>query len=192
MPACSRIFDLAPSAPTKRRAEIFSPSSSATSIVFAKFSKPVTEPARSVTPTSFAFVTSASIRWRFSTMCAKGSPGSTSPPNVRNVGRTTSSSLESVITMSSIGCASPATASHTPIASNSRRAAAAIAEARGSFDVSALSAGSTTVTVKASPRPSRSAIASASPAKPAPPTTRSVLVCCFIAFGIAGFSGASL
>ena len=81
-------------------------------------------------------------------MCANGSPGSTSPPKVRKVGRTASSSLLSVTTMSRIGCASAATASQTPIASNSRRAAAAIAEARGSFEVAAPSAGSTTVTAK--------------------------------------------
>ena len=52
---------------------------------------------------------------------------------VRNIGRTASSSLLSVTTMSRIGCALPATASQTPMASNRRRAAAAIAEARGSF-----------------------------------------------------------
>ena len=51
---------------------------------------------------------------------------------VRNVGRITSCSLESVTTMSRIGCASPATSSQTPMVSNSRRAAAAIAEARAS------------------------------------------------------------
>ena len=42
--------------------------------------------------------------------------------------------------MSRIGCALAATASHTSIASNSRRAAAAIAEARGSFDWACASA----------------------------------------------------
>ena len=77
--------------------------------------------------------------------------------------------------MSRIGCALAATASQTPIASNSRRAAAAIAEARGSLETAAASAGSTTVTVNVSPSPWRSAIASARPAKPAPPITRSVL-----------------
>ena len=55
------------------------------------------------------------------------------------------------------------------------RKIAAIAEARGSFDGAAPSAGSTTVTAKPSPRPWRNAMASASPAKPAPPMTRSVL-----------------
>ena len=43
--------------------------------------------------------------WRFSTMCANGSPGSTWPAKVRNTGRVASSSLESVTTMSRIGCA---------------------------------------------------------------------------------------
>ena len=68
----------------------------------------------------------------FSIMWANGSPGSTSPAKVRNTGRTASFSLESVTTMSRIGCAFAATASHTPSVSNMRRAAAAIAEARGS------------------------------------------------------------
>ena len=47
-------------------------------------------------------------------MWANGSP-STSPPNVRNVGRATSSSFELVTTMSRIGCASAATASQISI-----------------------------------------------------------------------------
>ena len=38
-------------------------------------------------------------------MCANGSPGSTSPAKVRNTGRVASCSLESVTTMSRIGCA---------------------------------------------------------------------------------------
>ncbi len=186
MPACSRIFDFAPSAPTSSRAEIVSPPASCTSIAFAACSKPLTESARRSTPSSFAFSTSASIRWRFSTMCAKGSPSSTSPPKVRKVGRTASSSLESVTTMSRIGCASPATASQISIALNRRRAAAAIAEARGSFDGVAASAGSATVTANASPSPWRSAMASAKPAKPAPPISRSVFLWwSFRAFGMA-------
>ena len=65
---------------------------------------------------------------------------------------------ESVTTMSRIGCASAATASQTSIASNSRRAAAAIAEARGSLRLRDASAGSATVTVKVSPSPWRSAM----------------------------------
>ena len=65
-------------------------------------------------------------------MWAKGSPGATSPANVRNTGRTASSTRLSVTTMSRIGCAPPATASHTPSGSNMCRAAAAIADARRS------------------------------------------------------------
>ena len=131
----------------------------------------------------FAFATSASTRCRFSIMCANGSPSSTSPPKARNVGRTASSSFESVTTMSRIGCAFAATASQTSIASNRRRAAAAIAEARGSFDWACASAGSMTVTVNGSPSPCRRAIASARPAKPAPPMTTSARDAC----GGAGF-----
>ena len=63
--------------------------------------------ARSSTPCCFALPASASISGRFSIMWANGSPGSTSPPKVRNTGRTASLSLESVTTMSRIGCASP-------------------------------------------------------------------------------------
>ena len=94
--------------------------------------KPSTAVARRSMPSASARATSASIRWRFSTMCANGSPGSTSPAKVRNTGRVASSSLESVTTMSRIGCASAATSSQTPIASNSRRQAATMAVARGS------------------------------------------------------------
>ncbi len=65
-------------------------------------------------------------------MWANGSPGSTSPAKVRKVGRTASPSLLSVTTMSRIGWASAATACQTPMVSNSRRAAATIAEARSS------------------------------------------------------------
>ena len=65
-------------------------------------------------------------------MWANGSPGSTSPPKVRNTGRTASSSRLSVTTMSRIGCASAATRCQTPIVSNSRRAAATMADARSS------------------------------------------------------------
>ena len=173
MPACSRICERAPSAPTKSRAEIVPPPASVTSIVLRPYSKAVTAPARRSTPSSLALLTSASTSSLFSIMCANGSPSATSPPKVRKVGRTASSSLESVTTMSRIGCACPSTASQTSIASNRRRAAAAIAEARGSFDGVLLSAGSATVTVKASPSAWRSAMASARPAKPAPPITTS-------------------
>src|SRR6185295_17119318 len=61
----------------------------------------------------------------------------------------------------------------TPIVSNSRRAAATIAEARASFGVRP-SAGSATVTENEDARPWRSAMASARPAKPAPPISTSV------------------
>ena len=69
-------------------------------------------------PSASARAASASISWRFSTMCAKGSPGSTWPAKVRNTGRVASSSLESVMTMSRIGCAPAATWSQTPTASS--------------------------------------------------------------------------
>ena len=131
------------------RRQSSSPSASVTSMPFARVRQTRSPPSpRRSTPSAFAFSTSASTSSRFSIMCANGSPSSTSPPKVRNVGRTASSSLESVTTMSRIGCASAATASQTPIASNSRRAAAAIAEARGSFDAAGASAGSATVTAK--------------------------------------------
>ena len=115
--------------------------------------------ARRCTPSALALSTSASTKWRFSTICAKGSPGSISPPKLRKVGRTASSSLELVTTMSRIGCASSSTGSQTPMASNRRRAAAAMAEARGSFDRAAASAGSATVTAKPAPSAWRSATA---------------------------------
>src|SRR5579862_4000545 len=109
----------------------------------------------------------------------EGLASSTSPPKVSRVGRTASSSLESVTTMSRMGWAS--TPSQTSIASNSRRAAAAIAVARRSFDLSfdlaTASAGSATMTAKLSPSAWRSAIPSARPAKPAPPTRTSALRC---------------
>ena len=135
------MMERAPSAPTRRRALNVSPSANVTSIEFGACSKPVTAVSRRSMSSVLALATRASTKSRFSTMCANGSPSSTSPPKVRKVGRTTSSTLESVTTMSRIGCASSATASQTPIASNSRRAAAAIAEARGSLDFSCLSAG---------------------------------------------------
>ena len=122
-------------------------------------------------PAASARATSASIRWRFSTMCANGSPGSTSPAKVRNTGRVASSSLESVTTMSRIGCAPAATWSQTPSASNSRRQAATMAVARGSRLGRAASAGSATMTGISAPRPWRSASASASPANAPPPMT---------------------
>ena len=86
-------------------------------------------------PSAFAFSTSAASSGAFSIMWPNGSPGATSPSKVRKVGRMASCSRLSVITMSRIGCAPPATASQTPIVSNSRRAAATIAEARASAGV---------------------------------------------------------
>src|SRR5262249_40523040 len=59
------------------------------------------------------------------------------------------------------------------IVSSSRRAPAAIAEERASTPALRPSAGSATTTLKSAPRPCRSAIASASPAKPAPAITTS-------------------
>ena len=79
--------------------------------------------------------------------------------------------LESVTTMSRIGCAPSATWSQTPSASNSRRQAATIAVARGSRLGRTPSAGSATMTGISAPRPWRSANASASPANAPPPMT---------------------
>ena len=62
----------------------------------------------------------------------KARPARLRRAKVRNTGRTASSSRLSVTTMSRIGCASSATLSQTPSVSNSRRAAATIAEARSS------------------------------------------------------------
>ena len=121
------------------------PSASVTSTPSARESKLVTAVARRSMPSASARATSASIRWRFSTICANGSPGSTSPAKVRNTGRVASSSLESVTTMSRIGCASAATSSQTPSASNSRRQAATMAVARGSRLGRVASAGSATI-----------------------------------------------
>ena len=100
-------------------------------------------------------------------MCANGSPGATSPSKVRNVGRMASSRRLSVTAMSRMGCAPGAIRSQTPIASNSRRAAATIADARGS-PAPRSSAGSATITRSDPPSACRKAIASDSPAKPAP------------------------
>ena len=140
----------------------------------APASKPVTASPRSSTPSALARSTSASTSAGFSIICANGSPGATSPPNVRYVGRMTSGNLESVTTMSRIGCAPSATLSQTPMVSNKRRAAAAIAEARASPAWLLPSAGSATVTLNGSPSPWRSAMASARPAKPPPPISTSV------------------
>src|SRR5260221_2801333 len=71
--------------------------------------------------------------------------------------------------MSRIGCASSATSFQTPMVSNNRRAAAAIAEARPWSAAPLANAGSATITLNGSPSACRKAIASASPAKPPPP-----------------------
>ena len=81
-------------------------------------------------PSSSAFLASAASSGPFSIMSANGWPGSTSPSKERKTGRTMSSRRLSVTTMSVIGCAS--ISSHTPMVSNSRRAAATMADARGS------------------------------------------------------------
>ncbi len=107
-------------------------------------------------------------------MCANGSPGSTSPPKLKNTGRILSASRLSVTAMSRIGCASCATASHTPMVSNSRRAPAAIAEARGSPEPSRPMKGSATTIANFPPSPWRNAMPSASPANPPPAITTSV------------------
>ena len=126
---------------------------------------------RSATPSCLALSASAASSGAFSIMWANGSPGSRSPSKVRNVGRTTSCRRLSVTTMSRMGCAS--TWCHTPIVSNSRRAAATMADARPSAPARA-SAGSATVTEKEGPSPWRNAIASARPAKPPPPIITSI------------------
>ena len=118
---------------------------------------------RRSTPSSLALAASAASSGGFSTMWANGSPGSTSPSKVRKTGRTASSSRLSVMRMSRIGCASAATASHTPMVSNSRRAAATMAEARGIGRGACRAPGSATVTLNAGPSACLSAIASAEP-----------------------------
>ncbi len=171
MPARSRSFERAPSAATNKPASITLPSPSVTLTPSARESNVVTAVARRSTPAASARITSSSISRRFSTIWANGSPGSTWPPKVRKVGRVTSSSLESVTTMSRIGWLSAATASQTPRASNSRRQAATMAVARGSRLGLAASAGSATMIGRSGPSPWRNAKASASPANAPPPMT---------------------
>ena len=167
IPAFVRMVDRAPSAATSSRVEIALPSESSTERCWAPPGGEnfVTADVRNSTPTSFAFATSASTRSRFSIMWANGSPGSMSPPKVRKTGRTASSSRLSVMAISMIGCAFALTLSQTPRASNSRRAAATIAEARSSPDWRAPSAGSATTTENDGPSACRKAIASERPAK---------------------------
>ena len=87
MPAASRIAERAPSAATRSRGETPRRRRNCTSMRSAPASKPATASARSSTPSALARSTSASTSAGFSIMCANGSPGATSPPNVRNVGR---------------------------------------------------------------------------------------------------------
>src|SRR5712691_8294388 len=177
-----RSRERAPSAAISKAAFIFAPSASRTTTRSPATSKAATAHGRKTTPSSRALPTSASTSGRFSTMWANGSSGATSPAKVRKTGFTASPSRLSVTTMSRIGCASAATAPHTPMVSNSRRAPAAMAEARASTGLPA-SAGSATTTVKSGPSPWRNAIASASPAKPPPAITmsaRSPACCCIV------------
>ena len=94
--------------------------------------------------------------------------GSISPSKVRKVGRIASSTLELVTTMSRIGCAPSSIAPQTPMVSNNRRAAAAIAEARASPAAARSSPGRRPSRQKLPSEPCRSAIASARPGKPPP------------------------
>ena len=173
MPARSRSRDRTPSAATKSCAASVRPSPSVAVTCSGPDSNPTIEVSASTTPSSLALLTSAASSGAFSIICANGSPGSTSPPKVRKTGRTASSSRLSVTTMSTMSWASDATACQTPIVSKSRRAAAAIAEARASIGGRA-SEGSATVTEKSGPSAWRSATASASPANPPPPMRISV------------------
>src|SRR5580704_10290266 len=168
MPAIARIVERAPSAAARRRAPITVPSLSSATARSPSWLTPTTPEASSVTPSAFAFSASVATRKRFSIIWANGSPGSTSPAKVRNTGRMASSSRLSVTTMSRIGCACPLTASQTPSVSNSRRAAATMAEARSSSAWLTPSAGSATVTANDGPSAWRNATASVRPVKPPP------------------------
>src|SRR6266487_1048165 len=152
MPASSRRRERAPSAATRRRAGVSVSSGKRTATWPDVDSNPVTAADFKTIPSSRAL---------------------TSPPKLRKTGRTLSLSRLSVTAMSRIGCASCATASHTPIVSNNRRAPAAIAEARRSPEPSRPMKGSATMMANAEPSPWRSAMPSASPAKPPPAITTS-------------------
>ena len=135
MPACSRIAERAPSAATRssRRNRLAAGSGRRRSRS-ACCSKPVTASARSSTPSAFALLDQRvdqqpvldHVRERLRPARPRRRRSGTSAAPRR-------SSLESVTTMSRIGCALVRDRSQTPIASNSRRAAAAIAEARASL-----------------------------------------------------------
>ncbi len=124
-------------------------------------------------PSAFAFSTSAASSGAFSIMWPNGSPGATSPSKVRKVGRTASCRRLSVITMSRIGCA-PA-GNRVPDADRLEQPARRRHD-RGRTRVrrSRASAGSATATENDGPSACRSAIASARPAKPAPPISTSM------------------
>ena len=151
MPACSRIFERAPSAPTSSRAEIVSPSASCTSIAFAACSKPLTAAAAQIDAKLFRLRDQRidqmpvldHVRERLARLDLAAEGEERRPHRV----------VELVVGDHHVEdrLRVAATASQTPIASNRRRAAAAIAEARGSFDGAAASAGSATVTAKLSP-----------------------------------------
>ena len=124
--------------------------------------------------------------------------GSTSPANVRNTGRTASSSLESVTTMSRIGCASPATA--LPHADRLEQSPRRRGDGRGARVLDGSRPAPDRRPSTANDRPSawRSAIASARPAKPPPPismSTRSLMrLChgCILADGCCSIPAAAL
>ncbi len=99
-------------------------------------------------------------------MWAKGSPGSTSPSNDRNSGRTGSSRAESVMSIAVSGCAAVATSPQTPRISSMRRVPAAMAKARRPGGLA--KAGSCKRTDSVPAEPCRSASASARPASPPP------------------------
>ena len=167
MPARSRIDECAPSAATSRRALSVRAVLQPDLIGRPQRAESATAALINVTPSALAFASSAASSGPFSIMCANGSSGPTSPSKVRNVGRMASSRRLSVTAMSRIGCAPGAIRSQTPMVSNSRRAAATIADARGSLPPRS-SAGSATTTLNDAPSACRKAIASDSPAKPAP------------------------
>ncbi len=113
---------------------IVSPSAKVTSMLLGACANPVTAVPRRSMPSSLAFVTSASTSSLFSTMCANGSPSFhlAAKGQERRPHRVVE--LESVTTMSRIAAPAHQPRPQTSIASNSRRAAAAMADARGSFD----------------------------------------------------------
>ena len=138
MPARSRMRERAPSAATRRRArDSLVPSVQARAahrIRSRRPSKSATATARSSTPSSLRLREQRrEQRTVLDHVGERLARSSTSPSKVRNTGRTASLRRLSVTAMSRIGCASPATRSHTPMVSNSRRAAATIAEARASL-----------------------------------------------------------